>query len=605
MSSDMNLWWILVLAGIFLGDLSADEVVQPPLLPSAMLLPLGVNLVDKDQQQRDANTLKNVANVLEQALDKRGSELSKGKAAQSVAKETKSVSKDGQLSKLDKQEKRSNTEGLLHAATTEFLRAPEFSRPVTIKVKNIAVRDALLILSKQAGINFLIDNDVQESMPHLNADRLPIGAVVQMVLDAHKPPLALVRISGAWRVVLRSRADELIRSILQAESAYDRIVDYIHVKQAVWDDRFKSTAQELWRGIVGDTKDKYQTYLVFDDTANQLIVCARGVQVKKFKELIHSIDRAAPQVRLEMRVICAGKNFESDFGLQWSGLYDRRYWAGKFGLAGLGIGSTQAPSGLGVAGAGSLPPLNPINPGDTFKNLLGWVLNAIPVNLATKTAAQTAMSFPITFGGRNLEWGRLNLQLMAAEQNSEIKTILKPVLLVNNQDTAEILVGQQLPHSVKIEESVKGNVVNASSTAYKDVGTKIQVKPATMVKAGQVVLDIFLEHTYVTNLQQSGVKDDRGTYSYSIETARTRNKVVLKSGQTTMIGGLMVNTYEQAESGIPFLKDIPVLGWLFRGRSKVLVDKQLLIFITPTLIDSVDTAALIAAADNKYLSESV
>ncbi len=53
-----------------------------------------------------------------------------------------------------------------------------------------------------------------------------------------------------------------------------------------------------------------------------------------------------------------------------------------------------------------------------------------------------------------------------------------------------------------------------------------------------------------------------------------------------MIGGLTVNTFEQMESGIPFLKDIPVLGALFRGKSKILVEKQLLIFITPTLVDA-------------------
>ncbi|MBM3887468.1 type II and III secretion system protein, partial [Candidatus Dependentiae bacterium] len=52
--------------------------------------------------------------------------------------------------------------------------------------------------------------------------------------------------------------------------------------------------------------------------------------------------------------------------------------------------------------------------------------------------------------------------------------------------------------------------------------------------------------------------------------------------------GLMVNTYEHIESGIPFLKDIPILGLLFKGRSRVAVDKQLLIFITPTLVDTND-----------------
>lgn len=575
----------IAVAMIFVGVVVADEIVSPPLLPSAMMLPLGSNLVNQNQQKHDAIALQNVTNALEKALTKSDKKQH--------AAEKKDQKKQLKEQKAGVADKRLYAEEKLQAAATEFLRFPEFARPITIKTKKISLRDALFVLAKQAGINLLIDHDIKGDLPSLRAELAPVSAVIQMVLDAHRPPLALIRVAGAWRVVLRSRAEELMRSIIQADASADRVSGRIVIKQATWDDRLKNSIQELWRGVVGEGNDKNETYLVIDDTANQLLFSARAAHVKKFKELIYSIDQATPQIRLEMRVIIANKNFESDFGLQWSGLYDRRYWAGKFGLAGIGLGATTPANYTPnpVLAAGVLPSLNPISTAvgaapDIFSNMLGWVLNAIPVSLSGKTKDALSMSFPITFGGRNLEWGRLNLQLMAAEQNMEIKTILKPTLLVNNLETAEILVGQQLPHKVGVQEAVQGNLVNAQSTAYKDVGTKIQVKPVAMHAAGQVALDIFLEHSYVVSLQQTSGNDDRGTYKYSLETARTRNKVVLKSGQTTMIGGLMVNSYEQVESGIPFLKDIPLLGLLFKGRSKVMIDKQLLIFITPTIVDS-------------------
>lgn len=577
---------------IFFSQGKGDEMVQSQIMPSALQMPgLASTLVIQNQQKNDAKALEQIASVMEQALAKHDA------AHKPVRSKVQSADKTGNKKKEKKGLKSGGAQDLQQAMLTEFLRTSEFTRSITIKTAKIGIRDALLVVAKQAGINLLVDHDIQGDLPSLRAYGLPASAVLQMIMDAHKPPLSLLRIGGAWRAIPKPRAEELLRIIVEGEMAADRVMERIGIYRATWDEKLKESVQALWQGIVGDIKEKTETYLVFDDAANQLFVCGRKAQVKRFKECLSALDMPAPQIRLEMRVICAGKNFESDLGMQWSGLYDRRSWAGKFGLAGFGIGEikpvmTSKFDGFVSSDTNRLPLLEPISTAqDTglFKNLLGWTLNAIPANLVTKAAA-AAVNFPITFGGRNLEWGRLNLQLMAAEQNSEIKTILKPTLLVNNLETAEILVGQQLPHKVNVQETVQGNVVNAASTFYKDVGTKLQVKPTAMAAAGQVVLDIFLEHSYVANLQQSALtaangKDDRGNYTYVVESARTKNKVVLKSGQTTMIGGLMVNTYEQAESGIPFLKDIPGIGVLFRGRSKVVADKQLLIFITPTLID--------------------
>ncbi len=604
----MNHRWMCILLLIPLCC-RADKIVQPGFVPSAIQIPgLPASLVDHNQQGRDTQALQQVASAMEQVLTKRDDDKKKESDQKKDAK-----AKESKETKIDQHAKSTIDDHQL-AMTTEFLRAQEFSVPISIKTKKIAVRDALLVLAKQARVNILIDHDIQGFMSSLRADNLPASAVLQMVLDAHKPPLMLLRIAGAWRVIPKARGEELARSIVQGEITADRSSCRLQIIRATWDDKLKATLQSLWQGIVGEAKDKLESYLVFNDISNSVFVSGRSHQVKKFAELVSVLDKSAPQIRLDMRVVVANKNFESDFGLQWSGLYDRRAWAGKFGLAGFGIGDIDpiskgglvapqngAPGGVGAA-ANQLLSLNPINTNTpdngTFKNLLGWALNAIPANLAAKAATLTTLNFPITFGGRNLEWGRLNLQLMAAEQNNEMKTIIKPTLLVNNQEMAEILVGKELPHKVGVQEAVQGSVVNAVSTFYKDIGTKIQVRPSAMAGIGQVALDIFLEHSYITQLQNTSIlngsstdtKDDRGFYTYNVEAARTRNKVVLKSGQTTMIGGLTVNVFEQLESGIPFLKDIPVLGALFRGKSKILMEKQLLIFITPTLVDAESAA---------------
>lgn len=568
------LYFLILTHGICI----ADELVLPSVLPETIPTPgLASNLIAHRQKIHAEENLQAMSAVMEKTLNKE--------------QQKKSSIKQTNITNQSLHTKPTDTEEQWLPLTTEFLQAKEFTSHVSITTKKIGIREAILVIAKQAKVPILIDHTIEGSIPSLEATDVPIGALLQLLFDAHTPNLGIIRTANTWRIGLKTKIAELARTQMLTNISRDRSYEKIRISQAPWDDRFKKTLQELWKDIAGKNKDTQETYLAFDDLSNHIFVCGRTGHIQKFKSVVVAMDKPSPQIRLEMRIICADKNFESDFGLQWSGLYDRRNWAGKFGLAGFGIGditpATPAGGTAPLAGAQPLNTLNTINTNNVptsgvFKNLLGWTLNTLPVSIA-KTAANT-LSFPITFGGRNLEWGRINLQLMAAEQNHEIKTILKPTLLVNNQETAEILVGQQLPHKTTAQDTVQGTIVNATSTSYKDVGTKIKVKPSTMPTTNQVSLDILLEHSYVSKGQASSVSDDRGSYSYSIETARTHNKIVLKSGQTTMIGGLMVNSFEQVESGIPILKDIPGIGALFRGRSKAIVDKQLLIFITPTLI---------------------
>ena len=158
---------------------------------------------------------------------------------------------------------------------------------------------------------------------------------------------------------------------------------------------------------------------------------------------------------------------------------------------------------------------------------------------------------------------------------------------MHHQEDAEILVGEELPHEIKVQESIEGKPTNVTTTNYKDIGMKLKVKPIVAPDHKAVFLDIFVENSDVVApkaVLQSSADSSRGNYNYTVRTSRSRNRVLLNSGQTTLIGGLMMTVKENSKTGVPFLKDIPVLGFFFGGSRKRFVDKQLLIFITPTLI---------------------
>ena len=114
-----------------------------------------------------------------------------------------------------------------------------------------------------------------------------------------------------------------------------------------------------------------------------------------------------------------------------------------------------------------------------------------------------------------------------------------------------------------------------------------KVKPTVKPDQKSVFLDIFVENSAVTQPQFERTRVSStapSSFNYTIETSRSQNRVVLKSGQTTLIGGLITKMTEHNKTGIPILQEIPVIGWFFKGKRRMLVDKQILIFITPTLV---------------------
>jgi general secretion pathway protein D len=205
--------------------------------------------------------------------------------------------------------------------------------------------------------------------------------------------------------------------------------------------------------------------------------------------------------------------------------------------------------------------------------LNNWALNLLP------DAASKFLNFPAIFGGKDLDSKRLNLVLNAAENKSIIETILKPTLLVNSNEPAEILVGQEIPIETSVQESIQNTLRNVNTINYKDLGMKLRVKPTVQPDQKTVFLDIYVEHSYI---KDSSTSFDSKTSIIAV--TKSKNRVILNSGQTTLIGGLISNERRKTKNGIPILQSIPGIGWLFSGRRKVKADDQLMIFITPTII---------------------
>jgi general secretion pathway protein D len=173
-------------------------------------------------------------------------------------------------------------------------------------------------------------------------------------------------------------------------------------------------------------------------------------------------------------------------------------------------------------------------------------------------------------GGINAE-----VLIQALATSSDVTVLARPVLLTENNQEARILVGSQRPfiqlfRSLPTDVAVRDQIVQ-----YRDVGTQLTFRP-TINPDGYVSLVVLQEVSNATAETQFGAP--------IISTREVRTRLLVRDGQTAVIGGLVDQQRETTNSGVPFLKDIPILGWLFRSTQVRNGTTELFLFITPHVV---------------------
>ena len=171
----------------------------------------------------------------------------------------------------------------------------------------------------------------------------------------------------------------------------------------------------------------------------------------------------------------------------------------------------------------------------------------------------------------------INVALHALQSRGDVRIISRPVLLAQNNQEAKILVGSQRPfvqvfRSLPTEAAVRDQVVQ-----YKDVGTSLTILP-TINADGYVDLQLAQEVSTATTEVQFGAP--------VISTRETSTHLLVKNGQTAMLGGLVDRTQESSHTGIPFLTAIPLAGHLFGSAAASRATTELFLFLTPHIVES-------------------
>jgi general secretion pathway protein D len=174
--------------------------------------------------------------------------------------------------------------------------------------------------------------------------------------------------------------------------------------------------------------------------------------------------------------------------------------------------------------------------------------------------------------------------LRSATSRGDATIVSRPVILAANNEEAEINVGSQRPFVSVSRVLPTDNIARDQVVTYKDVGTRLRVVP-TISAEGYIMLHVTQEISAATSEQQFDAP--------VISTRSVQTKLLIKDGQTVVMGGLNDKQHEVIQSGIPLLSSLPLLGGLFGHASRRTTESELLLFITPRIIrDDADVDSL-------------
>ncbi len=171
----------------------------------------------------------------------------------------------------------------------------------------------------------------------------------------------------------------------------------------------------------------------------------------------------------------------------------------------------------------------------------------------------------------------LDATLQAASSRGDVSIVSRPVVLAANNELAQILVGSQRPF-VQVSRSLPTDAPQRDQVVqYKDVGTQLQVRP-TISADGYVMLEVTQEVNAVTT--------ETAFDAPVISTRSVQTRLLVKDGQTAVLGGLSDRQRDASQGGVPVLSAIPLLGGLFGRASRRTTETELFVFLTPTVLFS-------------------
>ncbi len=417
---------------------------------------------------------------------------------------------------------------------------------LSLNFQEIDVRAVLQLIADFTGLNVVTSDSVKGTVT-LRLRNVPWDQALDIImkskgLDKRQEGNVLL-IGPSEELAAREKLE--LQNNQQVSALAPLRSEYIQINNAKASDLAKLLKDEK-ASLLSDKGN-----VTVDDRTNTLLLLDTAQKIQDIRKLLTRLDVPVRQVLIESRVVYVTDNFEKAFGVKLGS-------AAKFRPGNeprVGFTGTRAQSN-NIAFAEQLPGLVP-------------VADRLNVNLDALNVAGAAVTnkFGLTIAA--LPGGTiLDLELQALESEGLSTEIASPRLITSNQQMAHIEAGEEIPY---LEASSSG----AATISFKKAVLKLEVTPQ-ITPDDNIILDLKVN------------QDTKGAVVAGVPGINTREvqtKVLVTNGETVVLGGIYANTKQKRIDRIPVLGRLPGIGWLFRNKHVLDERNELMIFVTPKIIE--------------------
>ncbi len=414
---------------------------------------------------------------------------------------------------------------------------------ISLDFKDADILNVFRIIAEVSNLNIITADDVKGKVT-LRLINVPWDQALNLVLQSKSlgarqegnvlriSPMAVLRSEEKGRLDAQKDVDKL-------KATLEGVVEIIPVSY--------SKASDLQAKIKDLLSEGGKVQI--DERTNTIMVRDLSKNVEDIKALVAKLDTATPQVLIEARIVEVDTSFSRELGVQWGGSWSNR------GQTRVGITGIQDSTGSSV-------------PGQTLTNTTPYTAAAVPPTYAVNLPAAVGLG-----AGGGINFGilrdnlRLDFSLSALEASNKGRVISSPKVITIDNKEATIEQGTQIPYST----------VSASGTNTQFIDATLSLKVTPHITPdGGVIMKLEAKNDSQGEVGASGQP--------SINKKKATTEVLVRDGETAVIGGILQITRKENQAAVPWLSKIPVLGFFFRKDVNQSTNRELLIFITPKIL---------------------
>ncbi|AHK16800.1 type IV pilus secretin PilQ [Thalassolituus oleivorans] len=421
---------------------------------------------------------------------------------------------------------------------------PFTGEKLSLNFQNIEVRAVLQLIADFTGLNLVASDSVQGAIT-LRLQNVPWDQALDLVLKTkglgQRQMGSVLLIAPAAEIAAREKVE--LEAVRQVEELAPLVTEYMQLKYAKAS--VLATLLTSEQGLLSE-----RGTAVVDERTNTLLMKDTSANLEKVREAIIMLDVPVRQVLIEARIVVANTSVGKELGVKWGGASFKDN----------GSNWTTAGGSQQTLTEGSQILFDRATTGSSTQNI--DLTNANVVDFGATNAA--ASTFAIGYQTADF---LLDLELSAIETEGRAEIVSQPRVITADGQTASIESGTEIPYQ---QASSSG----ATNVAFKSAVLRLEVTPQ-ITPDDRIIMDLLINQDSVGEQTSAGP---------SINTNAVETQVLVENGETVVLGGIFRSEDVTTIRKTPFFGDLPLIGALFRYKSKTDTKSELLVFITPRLV---------------------